>query len=476
MRPALRERYEGNRDTGGAEITWQQLAAIFRARWRAALLVLLATVAIGTGWVLLRPPKFTARVPILVDVRSDPVNAVPWHRMLAPSFVVTQVDIMRSDRVLRRAGQILSKDPAFVASWRDEETNELPSPDAIAGRVRVGLDVKPPRDSNVIHIAWTGSTPAEAARVANALAQAYLETDLEIRTDPAREDTVWLAGQVKDARTRLETAQQKLAEYQRQAGIIGADERSDFETQRLNEILRQSSAAQGRGVGSPGAASDASPLVNNLREEIAKVEAKLGQASATMGSQHPEMLRMQSELGALRARLRAESGRVGAAAAQSADASRARQRELEAAISDQKARVLSQGRGRGELNVLKADVDSAQKAFDAVSETAAQAGLRSMSTQSTTTRLAPAVEPIERNGLTTPEAILISLALGSILALACALLLELASRRVRSSRDLSAIASLQVLAAVPADRNRRPGLGLRESGASGHMFQPRGRN
>ena len=57
--------------------------------------------------------------------------------------------------------------------------------------------------------------PAHAApAAANAFAQAYLETNLDIKTDPARKDAAWFDDQVKAARDKLETAQKRLADYQ----------------------------------------------------------------------------------------------------------------------------------------------------------------------------------------------------------------------------------------------------------------------
>jgi uncharacterized protein involved in exopolysaccharide biosynthesis len=256
---------------------------------------------------------------------------------------------------------------------------------------------------------------------------------------------------MKDARDRLEKAQQKLAAYQEKAGIVSADEKSDFETTRLNELLQQLSVAQSRGRGgSPVGASDASPLVNNLRQDVARLEAKIAQGSATMGSRHPEMMRMTSELAAMKNRLSEESSRVGVNAVQSAEASKARERELQSAIADQKAKVLAMNKQRAELNLMKADVDSAQKAFDTVTASAAQARLQAMSNQTNVMKLASAVEPLDATGPSALQAMLAALAAGSVLAVAGALMAELANRRVRNVQDLSMVTHLPILATVPA--------------------------
>ena len=428
-----------------------QFFSILRARRGLAGFILLSTLVLALGWVLLRPATYRAVAPVLVDVRADPTNATPLQGMVAPSFMTTQIDIIKSDRVAQRVVQILPPDQPPMKSLREKAQKQAAPDRWLSATLQRGLEVKPARETNIINITWVGRTPAEAARVANAFAQAYLETNLDIKTDPAKKYTVWFDEQTQAARARLEKTQQKLAAYQEKAGIVTTDEKADFETVRLNELLQQLSVAQSRGIGgSQAGASDASPLVNNLRQDVARQEAKIAQASATMGSRHPEMMRMQSELAAMKSRLAEESHRVGITAAQSAEARAARIRELQGAIGEQKQKVLAMNKQRAELNLLKADVDSAQKAFDTVTASAAQARLQSMSTQTNVMKLAPAVEPMEATGPTSIQAMLIGLAVGIVLAIAGALMAELANRRVRTVQDLSMVTHLPILATVPA--------------------------
>jgi uncharacterized protein involved in exopolysaccharide biosynthesis len=141
---------------------------------------------------------------------------------------------------------------------------------------------------------------------------------------------------------------------------------------------------------------------------------------------------------------------VGVSAVQSAEARAARVRELQSAISEQKQKVLGMNKQRAELATLKSDVDSAQKAFDTVTASAAQARLQSMSNQTNIMKLAPAVEPMEQTGPSAMQAILLGLGAGFVLAIAGALLAELANRRVRTVHDLSMVTHLPILATVPA--------------------------
>ena len=163
---------------------------------------------------------------------------------------------------------------------------------------------------------------------------------------------------------------------------------------------------------------------------------------------------MEAELRSMRARLTAESSRLGQAAAVSSQASANRVRELQEALAAQRARVLATNKQRGELSVLQREVDSAQKAFETVSASAAQSRLQSLSTQSNVLFLGSAVEPLEPSGPTPLQAMLVALGGGLLLGMAGALLAELANRRVRSVEDLEMVTQLPILGVVPAPKSR----------------------
>jgi len=426
-----------------------QLFSILRARRAAAGLILLVTLALALAWVLVRPASYKASAPVLVDVKLDPVGGTALQGMVAPSYMATQIDIVKSDRVAERVLQMLPADQEPVKGLREPAQRKSAPQAWIAREIQKKLDVKPARESNIVNISWTGSTPAEAARVANAFAQAYLDVSLEIKTNPAKRYAEWFDDQVKASRDRLESAQSKLSAFQEQSGIVSADERGDYETARLNDLAVQLTAMRNRGATSAGAADNASPLVNNLRQDVARLEAKVSENSATMGSAHPVMQALNAQLNALRSRMSSESSRVGDAAQGAVRSTKSREQELEKAIETQKTKVLAMTKQRGQLSVLQREVDSAQKAYETVSASAAQARLQSLANQTNMVRIASAIEPTEKTGLSGMQTMMVAGIGGLLLALIGSLLLELRNRRVRSVEDLAMVTRLPILGTVP---------------------------
>ncbi|HKB53981.1 MAG TPA: Wzz/FepE/Etk N-terminal domain-containing protein [Ramlibacter sp.] len=435
-----------------------QFFSIMRARRRLAGFILLGTLLLALAWVMLRPPTYVAQAPVLVESRSDPTNNTPTYQALVtPAYIATQIDIVKSDKVAEQAVKLLPADQEPMLRLRKlAAKNDRPA-QWIVKAVQHELDVKPARESNIINIQWRGRSAEEAARVANAFAQAYLDTNLSLKTAPARRYADWFDTQVQQARERLEQAQSRLSAFQEKAGIISSNEQGDYETARLKDLTEQLLAAQGHrqvGSGETSAQVLQSPLVNNMRADVAKLEAKIQEASATMGPNHPKMREMQAQLRSMQSRLAAESSRLGSAAAVAGRASAARIRELQDAINAQKTRVLATNKARGELSVLQREVDSAQKAYETVSASASQQRLQAATTQSNVVFLGNALEPLDPSGPTPLQALLAALAGGMVLAVAGALLAELANRRVRSVEDLAIVTDVPILGIVPAPKAR----------------------
>ncbi|MBG9390077.1 Wzz/FepE/Etk N-terminal domain-containing protein [Caenimonas aquaedulcis] len=426
-----------------------QLFSILRARRAAAGLILLVTLALALAWVLVRQPTYTARSPVLVDVRMDPVGGTALQGMVAPSYMATQIDIVKSDRVAERVLQSLPKNVEPISRWQEEAQSKRAPQAWLAHKLQTYLDVKPARESNIINIAYTGRTPQEAAMLANAFAQAYLDVSLEVKTNPAKRYADWFDDQVKASRERLGAAQDKLAAFQQEAGIVSSDPNSDFETAKLTSLTQQLAGLQTRGLQGTGGA-ETSGVVGNLRGEVARAEAKVAEAGETMGANHPTMQKLRAELASLRSRFSAESAHAGGVASNSAASLKARERELEKAINEQKNKVLGLQKQRGQLAVYQREVDSAQKAYEAVAASAAQSRLQAGANQTNVVRISSATEPTEKTGLSGAQTMAIAALGGMLLALAGALLLELANRRVRSVQDLELVTRLPILATIPA--------------------------
>ena len=459
----------------------QQFLLILRARYRIALLIAAGAVllALLVSWVM--PRQYTAQTAVLVDLRTpDPVTGGTLAGVVAPSYMATQVDIIAGERVAQRVVSVLKldQDPDAVKSWQASTEGRGSLQVWLAEGLQRGLDVRPARESNVINITYKGRDADQSAAIANAFAQAYLDTNLALKTEPARIYAEWFDQQAKSARDKLEDAQSRLSDYAQKAGIVTSDERLDYETSRLADLSSQLTQVQGQTTDSQskrGANADTvaevmqSPLVNGLKADIGRLEARVQELSAYLGPTHPQLQRSQSELQSLRRRLAAETGSITSSIETAYRVGRDRERELQAAVAAQKTRVLRLNKERDELNVYRRDVEAAQRAFEEVSNNASQTRLQSLTNQTNVVRLNTAHVPLSPSSPKTLLNLLIAAFGGTLLGLGAALMIELAHRRVRSAEDLSMVLDLPVLGRISSAQSGHPGARQPRLGGPGRL-------
>src|SRR6185437_2541289 len=166
------------------------------------------------------------------------------------SYMATQIEILRSDRVATRAVKLLGveRSPAAVAQWRDATKAKIPLDRYFADVLEKGLVVEQARGSSVLNLSFSAPDPIFAQAAANAFAQAYMDISVELRVAPARQSANFLDDQVKTLRTNLEQAQAKLSSYQQSKGIVVSDEKIDQENARYSALIAQLALAQAEQV------------------------------------------------------------------------------------------------------------------------------------------------------------------------------------------------------------------------------------
>ena len=431
-------------------MTLYQFLLILRARYKVMLFALVCTVATVVSISLLIPKQYTATAAVVIDLKSpDMVSGLILQGMLAPAYMTTQVDIINSDRVAKGAAKLLGID-RNAGAFTGLEVQKL----------QKGLDVKPARESNLININFTGDDPDFAAAAANAFAQAYINVNVDLRVTPARQNATFFDEQAKAARDKLEGAQLALTRYQQKNGITANDERLDFEIAKLNETSSQLTEVQGQTTDSQSKRKSGkadtvaevmqSGLINDLKADIARLEAKLNEGSVNLGKNHPQTLRSEAELTTLKAQLESETRKITSSIETTYQVSKQREQQLQSAVGAQKTRVLALNRQRDELNVLRGDLESAMKAFELVSQRASQTTIESRTNQTNITMLNLATAPQDPSKPRVMFNTLISVFLGLLLGTALALVLELVNRRVRSGRDLAEALDLPVLGTIAA--------------------------
>lgn len=454
-----------------------QLLSILRARIWLILSVIMLTVATAAGVSLLLPKQYTAQTDLIIDAKSiDPVSGLSLPVQMLGSYQATQVDVIKSHSVALKVVRALKLDinPGAIEQFEKDSGGEGVLRDWLAEMLLKNLEVIPSRESSVLAVTFTGADPEFAALVANAFAQAYISTTLELTVEPARNTSHWFDEQLQTARANLAKAQANLTQFQNEKGIVSTDERLGLENARLNELVSQLSAAQAQSMAEQARIQGGSiknpedlpevlnnPLVQRLKSDVVAQEAKVGELSTKLGENNPNYRHAKEELRSLKARLGSEMETVLDSVRRSAAAAQRREAAMRAAVEEQKSRILDLKNQSNTIVVLASEVQNAQKAYDFAMQRFSQANMQSQVGQTNIVVLNPA-RPEYR--AVTPKIVLnvvLAGVLGTMLAVGLALLTEMLNRVVRSPADIKVslgVPVLGVLGKFKTRRRRRPAL------------------
>jgi len=434
----------------------QYLRIVWARKWLALGLFLFVAVA-GIVTTLLWPKQYTGQSSLIIEMRIDPALGALAPALAAPSYMATQVEVLKSDRVASRAVKILGveRSPTAVAQWREATKAKIPLERYFANVLEKGLAVEPSKGSSIINLNYTAADPIFAQAAANAFAQAYMDVSVDLRIAPARQSATFLEDQSKTLRANLEKAQATLSAFQQSKGIVVSDERLDQENARYSALLGQLAVAQAERVETTtrqrNTGTETSPdilqsgSVQSLKSQLAAAETKLSEASNQLGKNHPTRQQLEVQVAELQRQLAAEIRRVSGGASVSNRGSSQQMAELQTLVDEQKKLLLSLRADKDQIAVYVRDVESAQRSYDAVAMRLIQNNMEGQNNQANTRILSPAVEPIEPSRPKVLVGIVASLVGGLILGLGAALAREAVDRRVRRPEDLIVTAGVPVI-------------------------------
>ena len=178
--------------------------------------------------------------------------------------------------------------------------------------------------------------------------------------------------------------------------------------------------------------------------------------SAIVGRNHPARIQLEAQIGEIRAQIAAETRRVAGGTSSINRGSNQKVGELQALVDDQKKKLQTLRADRDLEGVIKRDVETAQRAYDAISSRVGQFTLESQNNQANTRLLSPAVEPLEPSRPRIALGIVASILGGLMIGMLGALGWELLDRRVRDPEDMMVMAGVPVIGVLRPEGSKRP--------------------
>lgn len=374
------------------------MLAILRARWRLAAGVAAVVFAGAVAYLMLAPRLYTGEASILIDARSrGPVGDANAGLNAFPDAVLveSQVRLISSEPVLRRVveAEHLVDDPEFAPPRPGLRTRlfrmlglarATPPDDPVAriiGTLASHIGVKRSERTYIADIDVTWRDPVMAARLANAVAQAYFEDSQAARVGAAARDSDWVLGQVKDMQAALQTAETRAADYRSRHGIIDVNGKLLIE-QNLSEAATALTQARAKVADTrarydqiekalaAGHTADTlpdalkSPAIDKLKAQYADISRQSATLRESLGARHPALLATEQQMRDVRRLLDEELKRIEAGLANEYQTAQANVTMLEGQVQGLKTGTATSNEDRVKLAELERDVDARRTVLD----------------------------------------------------------------------------------------------------------------
>jgi len=464
-------------------------------RWRYVIIgITAACILLGLVATLLMTPKYTAVSTIEIAREANKVadfQGVDRENSTSDQeFYQTQYGLLRSRALSERvATQLrLVDDPKFFAmlGYSSDKpafalVNDRYPAAGRAERQRVAgellglrLAVTPMRLSRLVDISFTSPDPAFSARIANAWADNFIQTNLERKVQATSYGRNLLQRQLALQKERLDNSQRQLVGYASAQQIINLPSQSSGsgattsersivadDLAALNAVLSQATAeriqaeARYQQAGRSGASTDAlrNPAINSLRQRRAELAAEYARLMVQFEPGYPAAKAIQSQLDQLDRSITREEGRV--SGSQLADYREAQEREnaLRTKVDQLKTNYLDLRRRSIQYNIYQQEVDTNRALYDGLlqrfKEIGVAGGVGVNNVSIVDTADVPQKPSSPRLLLNLLAALLAGLGLGALVAFA----LEQMDEAIADPSEVQQRLGLPLLGTVPKVRN-----------------------
>src|ERR1700761_4965953 len=231
----------GNLTVGQPPYSRIDFNKFWSAIWRGRATIFFTTagmLVLALMFGALAPREYTAMTEILIDpsdLRAVGNETAAQSSDSALLQVESQVRVLTSDAVLRRVirSQDLDSDPEFVHGPSLLGVllgggNAAPVDKTIAALNELNRHIRVKRADRtfVVDVNVISRSPAKAARIANAIAEAYLAEQTDVRTNAARQVSQTLDARLKELEDGVRKAEDKVEAFKVGNNIVSANGQS----------------------------------------------------------------------------------------------------------------------------------------------------------------------------------------------------------------------------------------------------------
>ena len=357
-------------------------------QWKFIGGVTALALLIGVIYVARQTPLYTASAQLLLDPRKEKAagqDTVLTDAVLDLPVIESQMAIIKSSSLLRRVveKERLVNDPEFgaspagpgagmlasIKSFFSRAPEPQPQSEAQAGQVSGASAASPEINATVenlklvvqvvragqayvLNVSVTSADPAKAARLANAVADAYVVDKLDARFDAARRASAWLSDRLVELRQQLRQSEEAVAQFRSDNNLMASSQGVSLSQEQLGQmntrlVQARSETAEKKarlellqriekGGGNISALPDVmnSGTIADLRKQENDLSRQEADLLARYSDRHPLVVNIRAQISDVRRSMSAEIARLTANIQNEYQLAKARQDAVEKTLRE----------------------------------------------------------------------------------------------------------------------------------------------
>jgi capsular exopolysaccharide synthesis family protein len=396
-----------------------------------------------TQYAILRTRPLSARVVDMVGARTivETINSVETFS-------------------LRRYLPFLPAPPP-PAKLSEEQAREY-----AIGIVQGALEVEPIRNSQLVRIYMSVPSAELAAKLANALAQAYVDDTLEARLKMISDATTWLSGRLEGLRAKVEESERKLQSFKDQQNLVdvkGVDSLSAQQVSMLTNNVAETRAARIAKEALYRQVRDAriakrlqevpalliNPLVSDGRAKLNDALKDFEEVKAKYGPKMPAYVAAETQLRSAQRAFDLQLEQAAASVEREYESARSVETQTVAQLESAKGEARQVSAKTIELNALEREAEANRQVYERFQAQFKQTSESGDMRTSNARLVEQALVPGFRSSPNTRRTVFGATLIGLLFAVVLAFLLEHLDSTIKTAEDVERLLEVPVLGLTP---------------------------